>query len=73
VTVVSSDTVLRHVAQRGGVQAMSAREYVDRLAAAPSDEAPSPSGRIRYKLADSVDPAVRAELERIRRGQKPDA
>lgn len=73
VTVVSSDTVLRHVAQRGGVQAMSAREYVDRLAAAPSDEPPSPSGRIRYKLTDSVDPAVRAELERIRRGQKPDA
>ena len=73
VTVVSSDTVLRHVAQRGGVQAMSAREYIDRLAAAPSDEPPSPSGRIRYKLADSVDPAVRAELERIRRGQEPDA
>jgi predicted RNA-binding protein with PIN domain len=73
VTVVSSDTVLRHVAQRGGVQAMSAREYVDRLAAAPSDEPPSPSGRLRYKLADSVDPAVRAELERIRRGRKPDA
>jgi predicted RNA-binding protein with PIN domain len=73
VTVVSSDTVLRHVAQRGGVQAMSAREYVDRLAAAPSDEPPSPSGPIRYKLADTVDPAVRAELERIRRGQKPDA
>jgi len=73
VTVVSSDTVLRHVAQRGGVQAMSAREYADRLAAAPSDEPASPSGRIRYKLADSVDPAVRAELERIRRGQKPDA
>ena len=73
VTVVSSDTVLRHVAQRGGVQAMSAREYADRLAAAPADEPPRPSGRIRYKLADSVDPAVRAELERIRRGQKPDA
>jgi predicted RNA-binding protein with PIN domain len=73
VTVVSSDTVLRHVAQRGGVQVMSAREYVDRLAVAPPDEPPSPSGRIRYKLADSVDPAVRAELERIRRGQKPGA
>ena len=73
VTVVSSDTVLRHVAQRGGVQVMSAREYVDRLSVAPPDELPSPSGRIRYKLADSVDPAVRAELERIRRGQKPDA
>jgi hypothetical protein len=52
---------------------MSAREYVDRLAVAPPDEPPSPSGRIRYKLADSVDPAVRAELERIRRGQDPGA
>ena len=73
VTVVSSDTVLRHVAQRGGVQGMSAREYVDRLAAPPSDPPSSPSGRLRYKLADSADPAVRAELERIRRGQKPNA
>jgi len=68
VTVVSSDTVLRHVAQRGGVQAMSAREYVDRLAAAPSAEAPSAGARQRFQLADSVDEAVRAALERLRRG-----
>lgn len=73
VTVVSSDTVLRHVAQRGGVQAMSAREYVDRLAAAPAEQPSTPAGRLRFKLADSVDPAVRAALERIRRNQKPDA
>jgi predicted RNA-binding protein with PIN domain len=73
VTVVSSDTVLRHVAQRGGVSAMSAREYVDRLAAAPADEPASPSQRLRYKLSDTIDPAVRAELERIRRGQGPGA
>jgi predicted RNA-binding protein with PIN domain len=64
VTVISSDTVLRHVAQRGGVQAMSAREYVDRLAAAPS-----PAGRQRFTVADSVDQAVREALERLRRGQ----
>ena len=44
VTVVSSDTVLRHVAQRGGVHAMSAREYVDRLAA-PAPDAPPERGR----------------------------
>ena len=37
VTVVSSDAVLRHVAQRGGVHAMSAREFSDRLAAAPRE------------------------------------
>ncbi len=73
VTVVSSDTVLRHVAQRGGVNAMSAREYVDRLAAPPSDEPPSPSAKLRYKLGDAIDPAVQAELERIRRGQDPSA
>jgi predicted RNA-binding protein with PIN domain len=69
VTVVSSDSVLRHVAQRGGVQVMSAREYVDRLAVAPSEDPKGPAGRLRYKLADSIDPAIRAELERIRRGQ----
>ncbi len=35
VTVVSNDTVVRHVSHRGGVHAMSAREFLDRLAAAP--------------------------------------
>jgi predicted RNA-binding protein with PIN domain len=70
VTVISSDTVLRHVAQRGGVQAMSAREYVDRLGAAPSAEAPStPAARQRFTVAESVDDAVRDALERLRRGQ----
>ncbi len=70
VTVISSDTVLRHVAQRGGVQAMSAREYVDRLAAGASAEAPSTPGmRQRFTVAESVDEAVRQALERLRRGQ----
>jgi predicted RNA-binding protein with PIN domain len=68
VTVVSSDTVLRHVAQRGPVQAMSAREYVDRLAAPPPGETRSAAARQRYQLADSLDPQVRAALERLRRG-----
>ncbi len=70
VTVISSDTVLRHVAQRGGVQAMSAREYVDRLASAPAGETPSATAsRQRFTVADSVDSAVREALERLRRGQ----
>jgi predicted RNA-binding protein with PIN domain len=69
VTVVSSDTVLRHVAQRGGVQAMSAREYVDRLAAAPSGEPPSQRAAQRYTVAESVDDAIRQALERMRRGE----
>jgi predicted RNA-binding protein with PIN domain len=70
VTVISSDTVLRHVAQRGGVQAMSAREYVDRLAARMPGDGPrtSPS-RQRFTVAESVDDAVREALERLRRGQ----
>jgi predicted RNA-binding protein with PIN domain len=69
VTVISSDTVLRHVAQRGGVQAMSAREYVDRLAASAVNDAPSGQVTQRFKLADTVDPDVREALERLRRGQ----
>jgi predicted RNA-binding protein with PIN domain len=69
VTVVSSDTVLRHVAQRGPVQAMSAREYVDRLAAPPPGEVRSAPARQRYQLADSLDPEVRAVLEQLRRGR----
>ena len=69
VTVVSSDTVLRHVAQRGGVHAMSAREYVDRLAAPAAPDAPRDRGPQRFQLADTVDPEVRAALERLRRGE----
>ena len=69
VTVVSSDTVLRHVAQRGGVHAMSAREYVDRLAAPAAPDAPSERGPQRFQLADTVDPEIRAALERLRRGE----
>ena len=69
VTVVSSDTVLRHVAQRGGVHAMSAREYVDRLAAPAAPDAPPPRGPQRFQLVDTVDPEVRAALERLRRGE----
>ena len=70
VTVVSSDTVLRHVAQRGGVQAMSAREFLDRVRAAPSQRPqPPPAARGRTTLGDALDPAVRAALERVRRGE----
>lgn len=70
VTVVSSDTVLRHVAQRGGVQAMSAREFVDRLGTARTADAPKAEpARQRFTVAESVDEAVREALERLRRGQ----
>jgi predicted RNA-binding protein with PIN domain len=69
VTVVSSDAVLRHVAQRGGVQAMSAREFSDRLAAAPKERFQPPSAPGRRLLGDALDPAVRAALERMRRGE----
>jgi predicted RNA-binding protein with PIN domain len=71
VVVVSSDTVVRHVAQRGSVQAMSAREFLDRVSAAapPSGTERSPERRVRYQLGDAVDPAVRETLERLRRGE----
>lgn len=71
VVVVSSDTVVRHVAQRGGVQAMSAREFLDRVAASapPGGTERSPQRRVRYQVGESVDPAVREALERIRRGE----
>jgi len=67
VTVVSSDTVLRHVAARGEVDAMSAREFADRLAAAPRPST-TVRPRVRYQLGDALDPATRAAMERIRRG-----
>jgi predicted RNA-binding protein with PIN domain len=70
VTVVSSDSVLRHVAQRGGVQAMSAREFIDRLVAAPKERFEQSQGpRGRRLLGDALDPEVRAALERLRRGE----
>jgi predicted RNA-binding protein with PIN domain len=71
VVVVSSDAVVRHVAHRSGVDAMSAREFADRLAAAASAEPTerSPGKRSRYQVGDALDPAVRAALERLRRGQ----
>ena len=70
VTVVSSDAVLRHVAQRGGVQAMSAREFIDRLVAAPRERIDAPKTvRDRRLLGDALDPEVRAALERMRRGE----
>ena len=69
VTVVSNDAVLRHVAQRGGVHAMSAREFLDRLGAAPAQRPATPSTKGRTTLADSLDPVVRAALERMRRGE----
>ena len=71
VVVVSSDTVVRHVAHRGGVDAMSAREFADRLAAAtprePSERSPAKRGR--YQVGDALDPDVREALERLRRGE----
>jgi predicted RNA-binding protein with PIN domain len=67
VTVVSSDTVLRHVAHRGGVEVMSAREFLDRLAAAPPPEPSGDRPRQRFQLGDAVDPVTRAALEEIRR------
>ena len=61
VTVVSNDTVVRHVSQRGGVHAMSAREFLDRLAAAP--EPPSWECPITPAL-----PAFRCYGSRYQRG-----
>ena len=69
VTVVSNDSVLRHVAQRGGVHAMSAREFLDRLRAAPAQRPAPPDSRGRTTLGDTLDPEVRAALERLRRGE----
>jgi len=69
VTVVSNDSVLRHVAQRGGVHAMSAREFLDRLGAAPAQRPVLPQSRARTTLGDTLDPAVRDALERLRRGE----
>jgi predicted RNA-binding protein with PIN domain len=61
--------VLRHVAQRGGVHAMSAREFLDRLRAAPAQRPAASESRGRTTLGDALDPDVRAALERIRRGE----
>lgn len=69
VTVVSNDAVLRHVAQRGGVHAMSAREFLDRLEATPAQRPAAREPRGRTTLGDTLDPEVRAALERIRRGE----
>jgi predicted RNA-binding protein with PIN domain len=68
VTVVSSDAVVRHVAQRGGVHAMSAREFLERLGSAPESSRAEPP-RMRHQLGDRLPPEVRAALERIRRGK----
>lgn len=69
VTVVSSDSVLRHVAHRSGVNVMSAREFSDRLAAAPRRRLEPPPASGRRLLGDLLDPEVRAALERMRRGE----
>jgi predicted RNA-binding protein with PIN domain len=69
VTVVSSDSVLRHVAQRSGVHAMSAREFSDRLAAAPRERFQQTPAAGRRLLGDLLSPEVRAALERLRRGE----
>ena len=71
VTVVSSDSALRMVAARGAVNAMSAREFSERLDAAPRAPADAGGpGHGRYQLGDALDPATRAALEQIRRGSK---
>jgi predicted RNA-binding protein with PIN domain len=66
VTVVSSDAVLRHVAQRDRVHVMSAREFVERLGSGVA-EPPTQPGRQRFQLGDALDPAARAALEELRR------
>lgn len=69
VTVVSSDAGIRHVAHREAVHVMSVREFLDRL---DRPVEPSPRGaepRRRYSLGDALDPAARAALERLRRGE----
>jgi predicted RNA-binding protein with PIN domain len=74
VTVVSSDTVLRHVAHRDPVHVMSAREFVERLGSQGATEAPrSGSARQRFQVGDALDPAARAALEEMRRrgGSRP--
>jgi hypothetical protein len=47
---------------------MSAREFSDRLSAAPRERLQPPQGSSRRLLGDALDPAVRAALERMRRG-----
>lgn len=69
VTVVSNDSVLRHVAQREGVHAMSAREFLDRMAAAPAARPPLPQTSRRRTIGDALPPDVRESLERLRRGE----
>ncbi len=69
VTVVSSDAGIRHVAHRERVHVMSVREFLDRLGR-PAETAPkAPDSRQRYRLVDALDPAARAALERLRRGE----
>jgi hypothetical protein len=48
---------------------MSAREFSDRLAAAPRERSQPPAAKGRRLLGDALDPAVRAALERMRRGE----
>lgn len=67
-TVVSSDAVVRHVVHRSSVHAMSAREFLDRLPTAPETPSDRAAPPLRHKLADALDPATRAALERMRRG-----
>jgi predicted RNA-binding protein with PIN domain len=69
VTVVSSDAGIRHVAHREGVHVMSVREFLDRLGRPVEAAPPAPGGSQRYRLGDALDPAARAALERLRRGE----
>jgi predicted RNA-binding protein with PIN domain len=69
VTVVSSDTVVRHVAAREHVHAMSAREFLDRISTPSEPGTDGSSKRVRYQVSDALDPATRAALERIRRSR----
>jgi hypothetical protein len=48
---------------------MSAREFLDRLSTAPGTPSERAGPPLRHKLGDALDPATRAALERLRRGQ----
>ena len=69
VTVVSSDAGIRHVAHRDAVHVMSVREFLDRLGQPVEPPSRGTGTRQRYSLGDALDPAARAALERLRRGE----
>ncbi len=65
--MVSSDAVLRHVAQRSGVHAIApASSRIGWLRRRGNVSSRTSSSR--RLLGDALDPEVRAALERMRRG-----